>query len=64
MAAKNNDKTDPLKSEGARRERASMRAYLRRKIRDADADQAILLTEVLKWVLTRQSRYKDKEGGL
>lgn len=62
-------KTDPKYSAGARTERASFRNYLRRKLRHttavADATSgARLLSEVLNWVLNRQSRYDKRPKGL
>jgi hypothetical protein len=61
-------KANPFKSAGARAERAAMRGYLRRRIRKiSEIEQPMglmRLEEVLAWVLTRQSRYDKRKGGL
>lgn len=59
-------KTDPLKSEGARLERAACRAYLRRKMKWSGTGtmRTEAFSEVLGWILTREKRYDQKKGGL
>lgn len=50
---------DPKSSEGARLERRSIREYLRRAIKSRKS-----LADALAFVMTRQSRYDKKAGGL
>mgnify|MGYP001613740199 CR=1 FL=1 len=53
------------RSDGARYERAAVRAYLRRSIKRAVIrDDVVTLTNVLDWILARQSRYDKAPGGL
>lgn len=61
--------TDPLKSAGARLERKSMRAFLRRlstsTIKGNGTAEEIRMCEfILDWVIKRQERYDKKPGGL
>ena len=55
-------KADPLKSEGARMERAALLRWLKRLV----AKGTILLSigEVRTWVLDRRERYDKRPGGL
>lgn len=59
---------EQARSEGARYERAAMRARLRRRIQEEnDLDHPVgerILTTELNWVLQRQSRYDKAPGGL
>jgi hypothetical protein len=57
-------KPAPVKSEGARYERAAFRNYLRRKLKTEYGLENAILREVLNWVLSRQKRYDRKPGGL
>lgn len=52
---------DPKRSEGARLERAAVRAYLRRI---ASKSQNPAIEQAIAWVLGRQKRYDAKTGGL
>jgi len=58
-------KTDHARSEGARVERASYRARLRRQIKGSIF---IIVREALRieldWILERQARYDKAPGGL
>jgi ribonuclease P protein component len=56
---------DHAKSEGARYERAAFRNRLRRQIRKAlMTDEREVLQTELDWVLSRQTRYDARPGGL
>lgn len=61
---------DPARSEGARYERAAVRAYLRRQISKwktfgkSEDTTVATLGIVLEWVLSRQQRYDKAPGGL
>lgn len=59
---------DHAKSEGARYERAALRARLRRGIKNAHAigfsSVAAALEDELDWILKRQKRYEPRPGGL
>jgi len=59
----------PERSDGARRERKAMRAYLRRQIQTVERDTLARngpwqFKAVLSWVLGRQRRYDARRGGL
>lgn len=53
--------TDLKFSAGARFERKAVRAYLRRILTKTQAPE---VATALAWVLSRQSRYDKKAGGL
>lgn len=57
---------DQKYSAGARAERATMRAYLRRQvsIHGTNDPAGQVLHAALEWVLKRQARYDKKPGGL
>lgn len=58
-------KADPKVSEGARKERAAFRAYLRRQLNAlGEGAESRSLAPVLQWVLARQDRYDKRRGGL
>jgi len=61
-------KADHKRSEGARYERAAVRAYLRRELKKAGdtafIDRIDALEDVLNWMLDRQQRYDKAPGGL
>ena len=59
------------RSDGARYERAAMRAYLRRKITSLEGQSGNHISAIqqtfrmiLKWTVTRQQRYDKAPGGL
>jgi hypothetical protein len=49
-------------SAGARYERAALRAYLRRVLRNYP--ESAVSERILAWVVSRQKRYDSKAGGL
>lgn len=55
------DVTKAAYSAGARYERAALRKYLERKIKNGEAVPA---RTILGWVRGRQARYDQKPGGL
>ena len=58
-------KADHARSEGARYERAAVRARLRRQINSATLlIVKVALQEELNWILERQERYDKAPGGL
>jgi hypothetical protein len=56
-------KPNPSYSAGARYERKALRTYLERQVLSNGAE-VNLVTKILKWVRTRQSRYDKRPGGL
>lgn len=61
--------SSPERSDGARRERKALRAYLRREIKTKtqihdSIDWVGALQSTLDWLLSRQKRYDAKPGGL
>lgn len=57
-------KAAPEFSAGARYERKTMRAYLKRQLAKATTSDRDIYNEVLTWVQKRRERYGDVEGGL
>lgn len=64
-------KADPKLSEGARLERKAVLTYVRRKRRKMGETfgglalgEAVVLDEVIAWMVQRESRYSARPGGL
>lgn len=58
-------KAEQAFSEGARYERAAIRQYLRRRLRDMNTLNITgEIHTVIEWVLARQKRYDKHPGGL
>jgi hypothetical protein len=58
-------KAHPAFSAGARYERAAVRKYLRRLMKQGPTPDALAVIDtVVRWVLTRERRYGPRKGGL